>query len=113
MTFKIPRLRWWIVSLIFLASVLNYVDRQTLSILAPTIQRDLGLSNEDYASVLNGFLVAYTIASLLSGRVVDKLGVRVSLALFVGWWSVANVLTGFARSLGSLGACRFMLGLGE
>ncbi|WP_414660929.1 MFS transporter [Horticoccus sp. 23ND18S-11] len=110
---KIPHLRWWIVALIFGASVLNYIDRQTLSVLAPTIQKDLKLSNEDYASVLNLFLIAYTTASLLSGKVVDKLGVRVSLALFVGWWSVANILTGFARSVGSLGAFRFLLGLGE
>ena len=110
---KIPHLRWGIVGLIFLASVLNYIDRQTLSILAPTIQRELKLSNEDYAAVLNWFLVAYTIASLLSGRVVDKLGVRVSLALFVGWWSIANILTGFARSVTSLGVCRGLLGLGE
>jgi ACS family hexuronate transporter-like MFS transporter len=110
---KIPHLRWWIVALIFLASVLNYIDRQTLSILAPTIQKELRLSNEDYASVLNWFLVAYTIASLLSGRIVDKLGVRVSLALFVGWWSVANILTGFARSVTSLSIYRGLLGLGE
>ena len=110
---KIPHLRWWIVALIFFASVLNYLDRQTLSILAPTIQKDLNLTNEDYASVLNLFLIAYTLASLLSGRVVDKLGVRLSLALFVGWWSIANILTGFARSVGSLGIFRFMLGLGE
>src|SRR5687767_14423525 len=110
---KIPHLRWWIVALIFFASVLNYIDRQTLSILAPTIQKDLKLSNEDYASVLNWFLVAYTIASLLSGRIVDKLGVRVSLALFVGWWSIANILTGFARSVTSLGVFRGLLGLGE
>lgn len=110
---KIPHLRWGIVALIFVASVLNYIDRQTLSILAPTIQRDLALSNEDYAAVLNWFLVAYTVASLLSGRIVDKLGVRASLALFVGWWSIANILTGFARSAASLGAFRFLLGLGE
>ena len=99
--------------MIFFASVLNYIDRQTLSILAPTIQKDLKLSNEDYASVLNFFLIAYTVASLLSGRVVDKLGVRLSLALFVGWWSIANTLTGLARSVTSLGLFRFMLGLGE
>jgi MFS transporter, ACS family, hexuronate transporter len=110
---KIPHLRWWIVAMIFFASVLNYIDRQTLSVLAPTIQKELALSNEDYASVLNWFLIAYTVASLLSGRVVDKLGVRVSLALFVGWWSVSNILTGFARSVGSLSVFRFMLGLGE
>ena len=99
--------------MIFFASVLNYIDRQALSLLAPTIQRDLRLSDEDYAAVLNWFLVAYTVASLLSGRIVDKFGVRVGLALFVGWWSVANILTGFARSVTSLGAFRFLLGLGE
>jgi ACS family hexuronate transporter-like MFS transporter len=110
---KIPHLRWHIIGLIFFASVLNYVDRQTLSILAPTIQTDLGLSDQDYASIVNLFLVAYTIAYLISGRMVDKLGVRVSFALFVLWWSVANMLTAFARSFGSLGACRFLLGLGE
>lgn len=99
--------------MIFLASVLNYIDRQTLSILAPTIQRELNLTNEDYASVLNWFLVAYTIALLVSGRIVDRFGVRISLALFVGWWSISNIFTGFARSVGSLGMCRFFLGLGE
>lgn len=110
---RIPHLRWWIVALIFFASVLNYVDRQALSILAPTIQQELGLSNEDYASVLNAFLVAYTVALILSGKIVDRFGVRFGLALFVGWWSVANILTGFARSAVSLGVCRFLLGLGE
>jgi ACS family hexuronate transporter-like MFS transporter len=110
---KIPHLRWWIVGLLFLASILNYIDRQTLSILAPTIQKDLQLSETDYAAVVNWFLVAYMSATLLSGFVVDRLGVRVSLALFVGWWSVANILTGFARSFGSLSAFRFLLGLGE
>ena len=110
---RIPHLRWWIVALIFGASVLNYVDRQALSILAPTIQKDLALSNEDYAAVLNWFLVAYTVALIVSGKIVDRFGVRFSLALFVGWWSISNILTGFARSAASLGACRFLLGLGE
>jgi ACS family hexuronate transporter-like MFS transporter len=110
---RIRHLRWWVVSLIFLASVLNYVDRQALSILAPTVQQELGLSNEDYAAVLNAFLVAYTVALILSGKIVDRFGVRLSLALFVGWWSIANILTGFARSAASLGVCRFLLGLGE
>ena len=110
---RIRHLRWWVVSLIFFASVLNYVDRQALSILAPTVQQELGLSNEDYAAVLNAFLVAYTLALILSGKIVDRFGVRLSLALFVGWWSIANILTGFARSAASLGVCRFLLGLGE
>lgn len=110
---KLPRLRWWIAGLLFTASILNYLDRQTLSILAPTIQQELRLTDEDYALVVNCFLVAYTAATLFSGRIVDHLGVRISLALFVGWWSVANILTGFTRSLGSLGLFRFLLGLGE
>ncbi len=110
---RIPYLRWWIVALIFGASVLNYVDRQALSILAPTIQKDLALSNEDYATVLNWFLIAYTVALIVSGKIVDRFGVRWSLALFVGWWSLSNIFTGFARSATSLGVCRFFLGLGE
>lgn len=110
---KIPYLRWWVAFALFLAAVLNYIDRSILGILAPTIQKDLGISDNDYATVVNWFLVAYTIAYLLSGRVVDKLGVRLSFALFVGWWSVSNALTGFAHSLRQLSIFRFMLGLGE
>ncbi len=110
---KPSRMRWAIAAMLFLAAILNYIDRQTLSILAPMIQRDLSLNEEDYASITNYFLIAYTASLLLSGRLIDKLGTRLSMALFVGWWSIANVLTGFARSFASLGATRFLLGLGE
>lgn len=106
-------LRWTLVGLLFLASVLNYVDRQTLAILAPTIQKDLGMSDPQYATVNNFFLVAYTISYLLSGRLTDKLGPRKALALYLSFWSVANLLTGLARSVASLSAFRFLLGLGE
>jgi ACS family hexuronate transporter-like MFS transporter len=105
--------RWVVVSLLFLAAVLNYVDKNTLSLLAPTIQKDLGFSDQVYANIQNVFQVAYTVALLGSGFVVDKMGPRVSLALFVGWWSAANVLTGFVRSVTGLGVCRGLLGLGE
>jgi ACS family hexuronate transporter-like MFS transporter len=110
---KLHNLRWRLVSILFLASVLNYLDRQTLSILAPSIQADLHISDTAYAGIVNLFLAAYTVAYLFSGRLTDKLGTRASMALFVGWWSVANMLTGLARSAASLGACRFLLGLGE
>jgi MFS transporter, ACS family, hexuronate transporter len=110
---KVLHFRWWIAVLLLLASILNYIDRQALSILAPTIQADLALSDAQYGRVVSVFLVAYTIAYLVSGRIVDALGPRASLALFVGWWSVANMLTGFAKSAFSLGAFRFLLGLGE
>lgn len=110
---NLPRLRWCVAALLFGAAVLNYVDRQALSLLAPTIQRDLGLDDQAYANVVNAFLVAYTLAYLFSGFVVDRLGARVSLSLFVVWWSVANMFTAFARSAVSLGMFRFLLGLGE
>jgi ACS family hexuronate transporter-like MFS transporter len=110
---KVAGQRWWIVTLLFLAAVLNYVDKNSLALLAPTLQQELGLSDQDYANIQNAFQIAYTVALLASGVIVDKLGARLSLALFVGWWSVANVLTAFARSASSLGAFRLLLGLGE
>ena len=110
---RVRGLRWWIVALLFGAAVLNYVDRQTLSALAPTIQRDLELDDRAYANVVNLFLVAYTIAYLVSGRIADRLGTRASMVLFVAWWSVANMLTAAARGVTTLGVYRFLLGLGE
>ena len=110
---KVPHLRWWIAVLLFGAAVLNYVDRQTLSALAPTIQRDLGLDDRDYANVVNLFLVAYTIAYLISGKIADVMGTRASGMLFVAWWSVANALTAASVGIQSLSGYRFLLGLGE
>jgi ACS family hexuronate transporter-like MFS transporter len=110
---KLKGLRWWIVALLFGAAVLNYIDRQTLSALAPTIQHDLEMDDHEYANVVNIFLVAYTIAYLVSGRIADKLGTRASMVVFVAWWSVANMLTAAARGVTSLGVYRFALGLGE
>ena len=110
---KIPYFRWWIIALVFLAAVLNYVDRQTLSILAPTIQSDLGMDERDYANIINIFLVAYTISYLISGRMIDKLGTRMGMGIFVAFWSVANMLTAFAHGMRSMSAFRLSLGLGE
>jgi ACS family hexuronate transporter-like MFS transporter len=106
-------LRWAILALLFASTVLNYVDRQTLSILAPMVQRDLGMNDIGYANVVQLFLIAYTIAYLVAGWLTDRLGTRLSLALFVGWWSLANMATGFVRTAGALGGARAMLGLGE
>lgn len=106
-------LRWVIAVALLLAAVLNYIDRSVLGLLAPTIQKELVLSDNAYAMVINFFLTGYTIAYLLSGRLVDKIGVRLSMALFIAWWSISNALTGLARSVWSLSTFRFMLGLGE
>jgi ACS family hexuronate transporter-like MFS transporter len=110
---RIPYLRWWIATLLVGAAVLNYVDRQTLSALAPTIQADLQMDDRAYANVVNLFLVAYTIAYLVSGRIADLMGTRASMVLFVVWWSVANMLTAAAQGVQSMGVYRFLLGLGE
>jgi ACS family hexuronate transporter-like MFS transporter len=110
---KIKGMRWWIVALVFLAAVLNYVDRQVLSVLAPTIQNDLGLDNRDYANILNIFLIAYTLAYLVSGKLVDRMGTRKSTLLFVVWWSLSNLATAWAQGMRSMSALRFSLGLGE
>jgi MFS transporter, ACS family, hexuronate transporter len=110
---KIPHLRWWIAALLFGAAVLNYVDRQTLSALAPTIQRDLAMDERDYGNIVNLFLVAYTIAYVIAGRLTDLFGTRAGMAGFVVWWSLANALTAATTGMRSLGIFRFALGLGE
>jgi MFS transporter, ACS family, hexuronate transporter len=109
----IKNLRWWMVALLFLSTVINYVDRQTLSILARTIQNDLAISDLGYARIVNAFLLAYMLAYLVAGRITDWLGTRVALAVFITWWSIANMLTALARSAFSLGFYRALLGIGE
>ncbi len=110
---KIPHLRWYIAALLFTATVINYVDRQVLSILAPVLTQDLHLSPIQYANILQGFLYAYTVMYLVSGIIVDRWGTRRAMAAFMTWWSVSNMLHAFANSAFSLGAFRVLLGIGE
>jgi ACS family hexuronate transporter-like MFS transporter len=105
--------RWFILALLFLASVINYIDRQSLSILARTIQNELKIDDIGYAQVVQLFLLAYMLSFLVAGWVTDRVGIRASMALFIGWWSVSNLLTGFVSSLRGLAAARFLLGAGE
>lgn len=95
------------------ASELNYLDRQTLSVLAQTIQRELSINDVEYSYITSSFLVSYTIMYAVSGRLVDVLGTRRSFLTFVSAWSVANILHGFARSAGQLAFFRFLLGAAE
>lgn len=109
----IAGLRWWIAGLLCLSTSLNYLDRQTLSVLAETIQQDLGLSTTDYGRITFAFLVSYSIMYLVGGRMVDVLGSRVGFIVFVSSWSVANMLHGFASTLRQLLVCRLLLGAAE
>ena len=93
--------------------MLNYLDRQVLSILAPQVQKDLGIDDLGYARIVQYFLVAYAIAYVAAGWVTDKLGAKYTLALFLGWWSLANMATGWVRNAAQLGFARMMLGIGE
>jgi ACS family hexuronate transporter-like MFS transporter len=105
--------KWLILFLLFCASVINFIDRQSLSVLATTIQSDLNISTLGYSDVVQMFLFAYTISFFVVGWVTDKLGIRLSMTLFIAWWSISNMLTGFANSLRSLSLARFFLGAGE
>lgn len=107
------RTKWVLLGLLFFSTIINYLDRQALSILATTIQADLGMSDLEYARVVQVFLLAYAGAYVVAGRITDWLGARAALILFVGWWSIANIATGFVRNAFELGAARFALGLGE
>ena len=107
------RQRILIVALLFVATVLNYIDRQVLSINAPVVRDELGLSNIDYSRVVFAFLLAYTITMAVSGWVMDRLGTRRGFALSVIWWSIAGMLHAVVGNAASLAGCRFLLGVGE
>lgn len=111
--FRLRGLRWWIVGLVFLATLINYLDRLTLSVLAPVITKDLGLTNTEFGGIVTWFLLAYTISQGLSGKLYDRIGTRLGFAVSIVVWSGAAMAHAFARGIASLSACRFVLGLGE
>ena len=106
-------LRWWIAGLIFLATLINFVNRLTISVLAPVITEQLKLSNLEFASITNSFLIAYTASQALSGKLYDRVGNRRGFSISIVVWSLASMLHAFATGLFSLNCCRFLLGLGE
>jgi ACS family hexuronate transporter-like MFS transporter len=108
-----PRLRWLMIGLVFLATIINYLDRLTIAVLAPVITRDLRLSNLEFAQIGTWFLLAYTVSQAVSGRLYDRVGSKVGFSISVLVWSTAAVATSAVRSLAGLSACRFVLGLGE
>jgi ACS family hexuronate transporter-like MFS transporter len=106
-------LRWAIVSLLFLATLINYIDRQTVAVLAPVLKEKLALSNQDYATIANAFLAAYTLSMWLWGAVFDRLGNRRGYALAVGLWSLSAVAHALAASLHGFRLVRVALGASE
>ncbi|MBV9574424.1 MAG: MFS transporter [Acidobacteriales bacterium] len=106
-------LRWWIAALLFASTIINYLDRQTLSLLAPFLKVQYHWSNTDYAYIVIAFRVAYAIGQTVFGRLMDKIGTRRGLSLTVAWYSIVSVFTPLASGLYSFGLFRFLLGAGE
>ena len=109
----IHRLRWWIGGALFASTVINYIDRQTLSVLAPFLKVQYHWTNSDFALIIISFRAAYAIMQTVAGRLLDYLGTRLGLILSVCWYSLAAMSTSLAGGLRSLAFCRFLLGSGE
>lgn len=109
----LKRLRWWIVWTLFFSTVINYISRQTFSVLAPVITAELHLSHTQLSTIFSAFQIAYAGTWLVGGVLLDIIGTRLGLALAVIWWSVISMLTGFANSVLSFSVFRFLLGIGE
>jgi ACS family hexuronate transporter-like MFS transporter len=110
---SVPNLRWWIGGLLFASTVINYIDRQTLNVLAPYLKAEYHWTNSDFALIVIGFRISYAVVQLIGGRLVDVLGTRRGLGLSVAWYSTMAMLTSLANGLGSFCAFRFLLGAGE
>ena len=99
--FVVPNLRWWIGALLFASTVINYIDRQTLNVLAPYLKAEYHWTNSDFALIVIAFRTSYAVVQLIGGRLVDVLGTRRGLGLAVAWYSVMAMLTSLANGLGS------------
>lgn len=109
----LPALRWWIAAILFASTVINYVDRQSLSLLAPYLKIRHHWTDTDYANIIVAFRIAYSIGQALCGRLMDRLGTRQGLTLTVLWYSIVSILTPVARGFYGFMGIRFLLGAGE
>jgi ACS family hexuronate transporter-like MFS transporter len=107
------RLRWYVAGLLFLSTVVNYIDRQTLSVLAPQLKTEFGWTNADFAWIVIAFRVAYGGGQMFSGRLIDRIGTRAGLSLTVACYSTIAAFTSLATGLRSFAAFRFLLGAAE
>jgi len=110
---KTPGFRWTVCGLIFAATTINYMDRQVLGLLAPTLEKSLGWSEMEYARIVMAFQAAYAIGLLGFGRLIDWIGTRHGYAISIFAWSVAAMAHALARGVLGFGVARFALGLGE
>ena len=107
------RRRWWIVWTLFFSTAINYINRQTLSVLAPVISREFHLNHSQLSNIFGAFQFAYAGTWLIGGIFLDIVGTRLGLSVAVVWWSLVSIVTSFANSAFAFGALRFLLGIGE
>ncbi len=108
-----PQVPWLLISILLAATTINYLDRLTASVLAPTLRDEFGLSNADYSFIVNAFTAGYLIFYSVGGRIADVIGARRALALFMVWWSIAGAAQVFTVGKWSLAAVRFVLAMGQ
>jgi len=111
--FPLTRVRWSICAMLFFATSINYIDRQILGILAPTLQNSIGWTEAQYGYIIGAFQLAYAIGLVVVGRMVDRLGSRIGFAVIMCFWSLASMAHALAASAFGFGTARFLLGLGE
>jgi len=109
----IQHLRWWIGGMLFLSTIINYLDRQTLSLLAPFLKLDYHWTNTDYANILIGFRVGYSLGQTVLGRMIDRIGTRRGLSITVALYSLVASATSLARGFYSFATFRTLLGTAE
>ena len=106
-------MRWWILSLLFLGTTVNYLDRIILGILLPEIRKEIPIDDILYGKISSAFQLSYTIGFLIAGKFIDRVGTRLGYAGSILWWSLAAAAHSFIRNPLTFGACRALLGLGE
>jgi len=107
------RMRWTICAMLFAATSINYMDRQVIGLLKPTLEQSIGLTEVNYGYIVAAFQVAYAVGLMIAGRLVDRLGTRAGYMLFMAVWSVSGMAHALVRSALGFGIARFFLGLGE
>ena len=110
---RLGHVRWTICAMLFAATTINYMDRQVIAILAPTIQHSIGMTQEGYSHVVAAFMVAYMLGMLAVGRLIDRLGTRLGYMVIMAVWSLSAMAHSLANTVLEFGIARFCLGIGE
>lgn len=110
---RMSNVRWTVCAMLFVATTINYMDRQVIGILKPTLQSSMGMSETDYGNIIAAFQVAYAIGLLIAGRIIDRIGSRIGYTLVMGVWSAAAMSHALVTTVFGFGAARVFLGIGE